>query len=76
MREAKAASALSHPNILVIHEIGKSEDGHYIVSEFIEGRTLREVLSQTQMSWEESPWCYNSDRQCSFNRTRSASHSP
>ena len=48
--EAKAASALNHPNILVIHEVGESEATHYIVSEFIEGRTLREVLKQAQMS--------------------------
>ena len=51
--EAKAASALNHPNILVIHEIGESEDAHYIVSEFIEGRTLREICSQSQMSLGE-----------------------
>ena len=33
--EAKAASALNHPNILVVHEIGESEEIHYIVSEYI-----------------------------------------
>ena len=49
IQEAKAASALNHPNILVIHEIGESETGHYIVSEFIEGQTLREILNLTQM---------------------------
>jgi eukaryotic-like serine/threonine-protein kinase len=53
VREAKATSALNHPNILVIHEIGESEAGHYIASEFIEGRTLREVLTQSQMSLGE-----------------------
>jgi len=41
-QEAKAASALNHPNILVIHEIGESENANYIVSEFVEGETLRE----------------------------------
>jgi len=46
VREAKAASALNHPNILVIHEIGEADDAHYIVSEFIEGRTLREILNE------------------------------
>jgi serine/threonine protein kinase/tetratricopeptide (TPR) repeat protein len=53
VREAKAASALNHPNILVIHEIGESQDTHYIVSEFIEGRTLRKVLTESQMDLAE-----------------------
>ena len=53
VREAKAASALNHPNILVIHEIGEAGEAQYIVSEFVEGRTLREALSQTQMSVSE-----------------------
>ncbi|MGH9956578.1 MAG: protein kinase domain-containing protein [Pyrinomonadaceae bacterium] len=53
VREAKTASALNHPNILVIHEIGENEGVRYIVSEFIEGTTLREVLAQSQMSLEK-----------------------
>jgi eukaryotic-like serine/threonine-protein kinase len=44
IQEAKAASALNHPNILVIHEIGASENSNYIVSEYIEGETLREFV--------------------------------
>ena len=54
MQEAKAVSALNHPNILVIHEIGESGGAHYIVNEFIEGRTLREVLSQSRLSLGEA----------------------
>jgi serine/threonine protein kinase/TolB-like protein len=53
IQEAKAASALNHPNILVIHEIGVSEEAHYIVSEFIEGKTLRELLSESPMKLSE-----------------------
>ena len=44
VKEAKAASALNHPNILVIHEIGFSDEANFIVSEFIEGKTLREKI--------------------------------
>ena len=38
VQEAKSASALNHPNILVIHEIGETEEAHYIVSEYIKRR--------------------------------------
>jgi serine/threonine-protein kinase len=49
-REAKAASALNHPNILTIHEIGEVDGAHYIVSEFVEGETLRERMRREPLS--------------------------
>ncbi len=52
-QEAKAASALNHPNILVIHEIGEADDVHFIVSEFVEGKTLREILDQSPLKLSE-----------------------
>src|SRR4030095_217710 len=49
-RAAKAASALNHPNILTIHEIGESDGAHYIVSEFVEGETLRDQMRHGPLS--------------------------
>ena len=43
-REAKAVAALSHPNILAIHDVGTHEGVRYAVTELLEGRTLREHL--------------------------------
>jgi hypothetical protein len=45
-REAKAVAALSHPNILAIHDFGTSEGTAYAVTELLEGETLRDRLAQ------------------------------
>src|SRR5262245_20423320 len=53
-REARAASALNHPNIITIHEIGQEGDFHFIATEFIEGRTLREIITNERIQLRAS----------------------
>src|SRR6266536_3948792 len=48
-QEAQAAGALNHPNILVIFHIGTHEGAPYIVSELLEGETLRECMAGTAL---------------------------
>jgi serine/threonine-protein kinase len=48
-QEARAISALNHPNILTIYEIGVGEQGHFIATEFVEGETLRQMLRKRRL---------------------------
>jgi len=43
-REAQAASALNHPNIVTVHEFGEDRGLHFLASEFVDGKTLRELI--------------------------------
>jgi eukaryotic-like serine/threonine-protein kinase len=45
-REAQAAAALNHPNIVSVYDTGDQGDVHYIVMEYVEGRTLRDAIRQ------------------------------
>ena len=53
-REARAVAALSHPNILAIHDYGTHEGITYAVMELLEGETLRVRLAKGPMPWREA----------------------
>ena len=50
IREARAVSALNHPNIVTVHEIVETESSCFIVMEFVQGRTLRTIAAEPPSS--------------------------
>ncbi|WP_050031173.1 serine/threonine protein kinase [Verrucomicrobium sp. BvORR034] len=52
-QEALSLSALQHPNIVTIHDIGTDEDGPYVVMEYLEGQTLEQVVEGAPLPLEE-----------------------
>ena len=53
-QEARAASALNHPNIIPIYGIETAENLDFIVTELVEGKTLRERITEKPFSWQET----------------------
>jgi serine/threonine protein kinase len=54
VQEAKATSALNHPNIITIYEIEEGVAGHFIATEFVDGETLRERLRKAPLKVSEA----------------------
>ncbi len=50
MQEARAASALDHPNIVVVHDIGEAEGVYFIAMQYVSGETLRERVGRMKLS--------------------------
>ena len=53
-QEAQAAGALNHPNILAVYDVGTNENAPYVVSELLEGETLRDLLNDGSLSTRKS----------------------
>ena len=49
-REAKAVAALSHPNILILYDVGEHQQAPYAVTELLEGETLRARLARSAVA--------------------------
>jgi serine/threonine protein kinase/Flp pilus assembly protein TadD len=49
-QEARAASALNHPNILTIHQVGELDGRQFIATEFVEGETLRQLIDRKELN--------------------------
>jgi serine/threonine-protein kinase len=53
-REAKAVAALSHPNILAIHDFGKDQDVYFAVMELLHGETLGSRIARSALPWRKA----------------------
>ena len=53
LREAKTLSALQHPNIVTIYDVGKDDSGTFVIMELLKGETLDQVIDRGKLSTED-----------------------
>ncbi len=53
IREARAASALNHPNIVTVYEIGREGENYFIAMEYVPGATLGKLIAARKLDWQE-----------------------
>src|SRR5512141_1067091 len=53
-QEARSASALNHPNIVTIHDIGRHDGTSYLAMELVDGKTVRELLDSGSLSLKKT----------------------
>jgi len=53
-REAQAAAALNHPAIITVYEVGEYRDSSYIAMEYVEGKSLRDIIDAKNISFEKA----------------------
>ena len=53
-REARAVASLSHPNVIAVHDFGEEDGTFYVITELLEGRTLRDRMLDTSVPWRKA----------------------
>src|SRR6185436_8990747 len=52
-REAQTASSLNHPHIVTVHDVGELDGRQYLITEFVDGGTLREWARSERLTWSQ-----------------------
>ncbi len=53
IKEASALASLQHPNIVTIYDVGKDDEGPFVVMELLTGQTIEEIISHASFTWED-----------------------
>jgi len=57
LREARACSAINHPNIITVYAAGEEDGNPYLAMELVDGQTLREIIDKGPMEWKKAIRC-------------------